>query len=296
LNKERPLVVIVTGLSGSGLSTALGAFEDSGFYCIDNLPVELLDQTLALIESGAYAFRGFAVGMDIRDQKFVSLFPNIQAKMEDRVNLETIFLTADEQTILARFGATRRKHPLLPFSGGSLAEAIRKEQQILSPIADVADVVLETSTWSPQALAAAIEARYQGKMIERNLHVTFCSFGFKHGLIRPADMVLDVRFLPNPYFDLNLRAKSGLEMAVSQSVLKSDAAIEFLNKSIDILRFLLPQYLAEGKHYFRVGIGCTGGFHRSVAVTEELASQLRVLNLPNIEIAVEHRDLLTSDA
>lgn len=293
---ERPLVVIVTGLSGSGLSTALGAFEDSGFYCIDNLPIELLTQTLDIIESGAYAFRGFALGMDIRDQKFVASFPAMQQALEDRVDLETIFLTADEQTILARFGATRRKHPLLPVSGGSLVEAIRAEHQILSPIADIADAVLETSTWSPQALAAAIEARYQGKIANRVLHVTFCSFGFKHGMVRPADMVLDVRFLQNPYFDLSLRHKSGLEPDVSASVLKSEKSIDFINKCSDLFNFLLPQYLSEGKHYFRVGIGCTGGFHRSVAVTEELVNRIRALNLPNIEIAVEHRDLLTSHA
>ncbi len=293
-NAEKPLLIIVTGLSGAGLSTALRALQDSGFYCIDNLPVELLGQTVDLIESGTYASRGFAFGMDIRDEKFVSSFPALKDKLARRVRVDLMFLHSDEKTLLARYGATRRKHPLLTSAGGSLLEAIRREASILGPIEQVSDVAFDTSTWSPQALTAAIEARYHRELQPRRLHVTISSFGFKYGQLRPADMIFDARFLPNPYFDLKLRDRSGLDAEVRKMILQDVQGREFFNRLEDMCRFLLPQYLAEGKYNLRIGIGCTGGFHRSVCLVEALAEAFKRKKLPNIEIAVEHRDLLTS--
>ncbi len=290
---EQPLLIVVTGLSGAGLSTALRALQDSGFYCIDNLPVELLGQTLDLIESGSYASRGFAFGMDIRDQKFGSEFPAIKEKLSQRIRVDMLYLTADEKTLLARYGSTRRKHPLVPPSGGSLLEAIRREGQMLAPIERAADVAFDTSTWSPQALMAAIEARYHMELQPRRLHVTISSFGFKHGQLRPADMIFDARFLPNPYFDLKLRDRSGLDPEIKKTILQDQQGREFFNRLEDMCHFLLPQFFSEGKHYLRIGIGCTGGYHRSVCLVEALGEALKRKKLANIEIAVEHRDLLT---
>ncbi|MEY4631542.1 MAG: hypothetical protein RIQ81_1662 [Pseudomonadota bacterium] len=289
-----PLLVVVTGLSGAGLSTALRALQDSGFYCIDNLPVELFDQTLDLISGGKIKARGFAFGMDIRDEKFAAAFPGLNQKLQKKIRIDTIFLSADEKTLLARFGATRRKHPLMPAEGGSLREAIRREAEILAPLEAAADAAFDTSNWSPQALMSAIETRYHKAIQVRRLHVTICSFGFKHGQLRPADMLFDARFLPNPHFVLDLRARSGLEPAVRKMIMEDPLGREFFNRLEDMCRFLLPQFFAEGKHYLRIGIGCTGGFHRSVCLAEELGAALRRKPLANIEIAVEHRDLLTS--
>lgn len=291
---ETPLLIIVTGLSGAGLSTALRALQDSGFYCIDNLPVELLSQAIDLIESGSYASRGFAFGMDIRDDKFVSAFPTLKEKLSRRARVDLMFLHSDEKTLMARYGTTRRKHPLLAAANGSLLEAIRREAMILGPIEQAADVAFDTSTWSPQSLTAAIEARYHRELQPRRLHVTISSFGFKYGQLRPADMIFDARFLPNPYFDLKLRDRSGLDAEVRRMILQDSQGREFFNRLEEMCRFLLPQYLAEGKHHLRIGIGCTGGFHRSVCLVEALAEAFNRKKLPNIEIAVEHRDLLTS--
>jgi UPF0042 nucleotide-binding protein len=291
---ERPLLIVVTGLSGAGLSTALRALQDSGFYCIDNLPVELLEQTLDLMESGSYPFRGFAFGMDIRDQKFASSYPAMKEKLRQRIRVDTVFLTADEQTLLARYGATRRKHPLMPASGGNLLEAIRREALLLLPLERSADIAFDTSTWSPQALMAAVEARYHKEIQPRRLHVTITSFGFKHGQLRPADMIFDARFLPNPFFVLNLRDRPGTDPEVRKMIMEDPQGREFFNRLEDMCRFLLPQFFTEGKHYLRIGIGCTGGYHRSVCLVEALGAAFQRKPLANIEIAVEHRDLLTS--
>ncbi len=290
---EQPLLIVVTGLSGAGLSTALRALQDSGFYCIDNLPVELIGQTLDLIESGSYASRGFAFGMDIRDQKFAAQFPAMKEKLAQKIRVDMVFLTADEKMLLARYGTTRRKHPLMPPSGGNLLEAIRREAEMLAPMERVADAAFDTSAWSPQALMGAIEARYHREVQARQLHVTIVSFGFKHGQLRPADLIFDARFLPNPYFDLKLRNLSGLDPQVKNRILEDPLGREFFNRLEDMCCFLLPQYFAEGKHYLRLGIGCTGGYHRSVCLANELSEVLKRKKMANIEIAVEHRDLLT---
>lgn len=291
---RKPLLIIVTGFSGAGLSTALGALQDSGFYCIDNLPVELFGDTVKLIESRARDARGFALGMDIRDGKFVSSFPSLKQQLSGKIDVDLLFVHADEKTLLSRYGTTRRKHPLMTAAGGSLLEAIRLESKILAPIESLADVSFDTSTWSPQALIAAVETRYHRHVEPRRLHVTIASFGFKYGQLRPADMIFDARFLPNPYFDLRLRDRSGLDPEVRDMILQDQQGREFFNRLEDMCRFLLPQYLAEGKHSLRIGIGCTGGFHRSVCLVEALAAAFRRKKLTNIEIAVEHRDLLTS--
>ncbi len=284
-------VIIITGLSGAGNSTALHSLADAGLYCIDNLPMELLSSTIDLIESGRiHAESGLAICMDVRNPSFAERFPAVRRSLSLRVHMFVVFMTAEAQVIATRFGATRRKHPLLN-KGETLLEAIEREREMLGPVEESADLVLDTSTWSPQQLARALEGRMVGSLPARLLHVSITSFGFKYGQLEPIDMMFDVRFLENPYFVADLKRMSGLEDPVRDYVFARPAAGTMFEKMQDILRFLLPLYYSEGKHYFRIGIGCTGGRHRSVAFAEELGRAFLTRPIPNTVMTVIHRDI-----
>jgi UPF0042 nucleotide-binding protein len=286
-----PLLVIVTGLSGAGNSTALRALADAGMYCIDNLPMELLGPTIALLESGRIvADHGLALCMDVRDQSFAGQFPAIKRQLAARLRLEVVFLTADAHVLATRFGATRRKHPLLR-GGETLMEVIAHEREMLGPVEEAADTVFDTSTWSPHQLARAMETRLGDELPARMLHVTVTSFGFKYGQVQPVDTLFDVRFLDNPYFVPELKSKSGLEPEVRDFIFSHAPARALLAKVEDMLRFLLPLYYMEGKHYFRLGIGCTGGRHRSVCLAEELGQAFLRQPIPNTILTIIHRDI-----
>lgn len=281
----------MTGLSGAGNSTALAALADSGMYCIDNLPVELFGTTLGLIESGRIAADfGLAVGMDVRDNSFAQRFSDLKRDHAGRARIQVIFMTADDAVIATRFSATRRKHPLMR-TGETLTEAIALERQLLSPVEEVADVVFDTSNWSPHQLARAVESHFARDVAPRMLHVTLTSFGFKYGQHRPVDMMFDVRFIENPYFIPELRDKSGLDPEVREYIFQHESAQKMFNKIEDLLRFLLPLFYQEGKHYLRLGIGCSGGRHRSVSFAEELGGALLRKPIPNIVTTVIHRDI-----
>lgn len=287
----RPLVVIVTGLSGSGLSTAINTLQDNGFYCVDNLPVELLWDAITLVVSGAIEAPGFVFGMDIRDQRFAVDFPKMKESIAERVKLDVLFLQADVATILRRFSSTRRRHPLLA-GVSDLGAAIQKETALLDPVKTAADGIIDTSLLAPTGLARFIESRYaQGGFPLRTLFVTIVSFGFKYGPLAAAEGLHDVRFLPNPYFDPELKHRTGLDQAVQDFVMKDPLAEETFNRLEDLYRFLLPQYYQEGKHFFRIGIGCTGGQHRSVTFAERFAAALIRNPLPYVAISVVHRDI-----
>ncbi len=290
-NKDIPLLVIVTGLSGAGKSTAIKALEDLSFYCIDNLPFDLVEQAVEHLLTSPWAPQRYALGMDARDRRFLSGFAGLRERLKGRIELDVLFLTASDEQLAERFITTRRKHPMLDV-GGELLAAIRREINALRPIEDLADVAFDTSTWSPHILARKVEERYSGHTIGRLMHVTVTSFGFKHGMLKPADTVFDVRFLRNPYFDASLKEKTGLDPAVSAYVFQDPLSKIFLDKVIDLHRLLLPEYFKEGKHYFRMGIGCTGGKHRSVAIAERLAVELAACQIPQIAISVSHRDIV----
>lgn len=286
-----PLIVIVTGLSGAGSSTALNALADAGMYCIDNLPMEMLEPTITLLETGRIvADHGLAICMDVRNKSFARQFPEMKKKLAGRIRLEIIFLTADQHTIALRFGTTRRKHPLLR-DGETLQEAIEQERELLGPVEEAADVVFDSSHWNPQQLARAVEQRLAQDLPPRVLNVTITSFGFKYDQADAVDTLFDVRFLDNPYFVPELKDKSGLEPEVRDYIFLHQPAKIMLAKVDDILRFLLPLYYREGKHYFRMGIGCTGGRHRSVCFAEELGRGFLKNPIPHTMITILHRDI-----
>lgn len=289
-NTDKPFLVIITGLSGAGLTTAGNALQDHGFFCIDNLPFELLWEAVALVKSGKYQARGFVFVMDIRNKRFAAEFPALKEKLSEDVRLDIVFLTADPSVLAVRYGSTRRKHPLLSASG-NLLQAIRKESELLAPLEKAADVVIDTSEWSPTILARALEERLHQDLPSRILYVTISSFGFKYGQLRPADLLFDVRFLSNPHFVSELKEKTGMSADVRKYVLADATAKEFFTKLEDMVRFMLPHYYSEGKHYLRIGIGCTGGKHRSVTIAEELAKSLSKKSIANIAVSIVHRDI-----
>ncbi|MBM4251049.1 MAG: RNase adapter RapZ [Deltaproteobacteria bacterium] len=284
-------VVIVTGLSGAGNSTALKALADAGMYCIDNLPIELIEPTIDLMQSGRIsAEHGLALCMDVRDRSFSGKFPEIQRTLAQRVRVQTIFLTADSPVLVTRFGATRRRHPLLR-NGETLTEAIEREREILGFVEECADVVFDTSTWNPQQLVRAVESRLSMDLPPRQLNVTITSFGFKYGQLQPVDMMFDLRFLDNPYFVPELKTKSGLDTAVSSYILKQPEAQVMLSKIEELMTFLLPLYHKEGKHYLRLGVGCTGGRHRSVCFAETIGARFLAAGHEDVVMTILHRDI-----
>lgn len=288
---DRPLLVVVTGLSGAGLTTALNTLQDNGFYCIDNLPFELLYDTVALVESGKIDARGFAFGMDIRDHRFSSDFPKIKESLGQKVRLDVLFIEADESILEKRYSATRRRHPLLGTSS-DLAEAIRLEKVLLAPVRTSADGVIDTTNLKPSGLTRLIEDRFsEGGAGLRTLFVTISSFGFKYGPLLHAESVQDIRFLPNPFFEPALKLKTGLDADVQNYVMDNKLSKETFRRLEELYRFLLPLYLKEGKHFFRIGIGCTGGQHRSVTFAEKLGEAFTKLPEQNISVTVVHRDV-----
>jgi UPF0042 nucleotide-binding protein len=288
----KPRVAIVTGLSGAGLSTAIHALQDNGFYCIDNLPIELLWQTLALIESGEITAKaGYAFGMDIRNDHFAARFPAIKRDLEQKCELTVLYIRAEESALEARFSTARRRHPLSG-QGTDIKMQIKKEMELLTPVANAADVVIDSTHLKPKDLKDHVEAVFsaEGRPL-RSLQLQVMSFGFKHAPLPVAESVHDVRFLKNPYFDPTLKEKTGLDSDVRKYVMADPSADEFLTQLKRMYRFLLPNYLAEGRHFFRLAIGCTGGHHRSVTFAEMLARDLRDNPIPGIIVSVIHRDI-----
>ncbi len=275
-------IIIVTGVSGAGKSTALRALEDAGYFCVDNLPLPLMNRFVELLSDGGESQQA-AVGVDAREGEFLSSSREVfQSLRKEGHQLEVLFLDADDDVLVRRFSETRRRHPL---SGDDLREGIAAEREILRPLREEASAYVDTANLNVHQLKGVVHERY--RPTADVLAVTLLSFGFKHGLPAEADLVLDVRFLPNPYFVEALSASTGEEANVREFVLGNDDAREFLERSQGLLEFLLPRAEREGKAYLTVAVGCTGGRHRSVAVVQELAKRLPRRH----PLTVRHRDL-----
>ncbi len=275
-------IVVVTGLSGAGKSTVLRALEDIGYFCVDNLPLPLADSFVDLVSEQGEVEKA-AIVVDAREGDFLlgyrDVFRGLRAKGHP---VEVLFLEASDDALLRRFSETRRRHPL---AGDDLREGMARERHLLQPLKDDAEAVVDTGNLNVHQLKGIIQERY-GKSTGA-LSLTLLSFGYKHGYPAEADVVLDVRFLPNPYFVETLSAASGLEPHVARFVMDNDDAREFLRKTEDLLLFSLPRFEREGKAYLTIAIGCTGGRHRSVAVAEELGRRLG----SRWPLTVRHRDL-----
>lgn len=286
--KERPLL-IVTGLSGSGKSTAVAALEDAGYFCVDNLPVDLLpaflERPTAAQDPARYA--GYAFGMDLRDPAFAdTCLPTLEALSRRGYRFEIVFLEAEPEALVRRYSATRRRHPLA--GAGSLMQAIGEEARRLAPLRRAADRVLDTSRLNVHELKARIQEIARGHAAPPPMPVRVVSFGFKHGLPPEADLLIDVRFLANPFFVPELKGLDGEAAAVTAFVLETAEAREFLSRTAALLDFLLPLYEREGKAVLTIAVGCTGGRHRSVAVARALCDRLAA-GRPGVELI--HRDI-----
>jgi UPF0042 nucleotide-binding protein len=281
--------VVLTGLSGSGKSQAIRALEDLGYFCVDNLPIMLLPTLAELTLRAGSEITRAAVVVDVREGRLLKDFPPIYERLRKMRNLNPvlIFLESNEATLVRRFSETRRPHPLAP--DRSALEGIREERKAMSPIRRMADQVLDTSEMTVHELRHVFTGVASGRAPGTQLVVTILSFGFKHGIPVDSDLLFDVRFLPNPHFVAALRPHTGRDPEVKRYVNRAEATHEFLRHTLNLLKFLVPQYANEGKSYLTIGIGCTGGRHRSVAIAEALKQGLT--GLKNVKLRVVHRDI-----
>ncbi|MDQ3183212.1 MAG: RNase adapter RapZ [Actinomycetota bacterium] len=282
-------IVIITGLSGAGKSNALQAFEDAGYFCIDNLPLRMIPAVMETTAQGNSGPDGVVVVVDIRGRRYFGeqLERNLEAvEREKDWEHRILFIDSDDPTLVRRYKESRRPHPAA--RNGDVLEAIGRERRDLANVREMADLVVDTSGYS--ALDTRLRFKKLAESFSSRMTVSLMSFGFKHGTPLDVDTLLDVRFLPNPHYDPELRPLTGHDARVREAVLGSKDCNEFLEKTGGLLSFLIPRYAAEGKTYFTVGIGCTGGRHRSVAITEELTERLRQENT-EIDLFIRHRDV-----
>jgi RNase adapter protein RapZ len=283
-----PQIVVITGMSGAGRSEAIHTFEDLGFFCIDNLPPSFIPQLVDLAELPGSRIRRLAVVCDVRAAGFFSELAGELKSLDDRgIDYHVLYLEADDETLLRRFKETRRRHPLCD-EGEALLDGIRAERAALGEIRARADVIIDTTALVPRELRDSIRDRYFNESLARTLAITVSSFGFKYGLPVDADIVMDVRFLPNPHYDPDLRPLTGLDAPVRQFVLSKPETMTFLDRWLPLLDDVVPGYVLEGKHHLAIAMGCTGGMHRSVALAEVTATHLRARGY---RVAVSHRDI-----
>lgn len=279
--------LVLTGLAGAGKSQAIHALEDLGYFCVDNLPTSLLPDLARFAENEGAGGRLTAVVVDVRDPQFLDEFPKMLTDLRRRPSLVTslIFLEADDGILVQRFSETRRPHPLA--ADQAAIDGITRERTEIAQIKQMADRVVDTSDLTVHELRRAfMDLSRVG--VDTPLVVTVLSFGFKHGVPPEADLLLDVRFLPNPHFVPELRPLTGRDQAVRDYIDNAEATRLFLDKTTDLLRFLIPHYAGEGKSYLTVAIGCTGGRHRSIAVAESL--RLRLAEQEGVRLRLKHRD------
>jgi len=281
-------LVIISGQSGAGKSSAMNVFEDAGYFCVDNLPAEMIRALAGLfMHDGSKVERAAVVSDQRGGEYFGGLARVIEALRSDEVAHRVIYLCADDETLLNRYKETRRRHPLAP--AGNLIDGIRREAEALAPIRELADSIVDTSGLSASMLRRKIANELLEASSPRRLAVSFTSFGHKHGPPRDADLAFDVRFLPNPHYEADLRPLTGFDSRIADYVGRDGRLEEFYGRVIPLLEYLLPQYVGEGRAHLVVAIGCTGGRHRSVVISEHLAAHFRADDRYFVEI--EHRDV-----
>ena len=279
-------IVIITGLSGSGKSTAVRALEDEGFFCIDNLPVRLFPTFVDLVKKSGDGEKEIALVMDIRSRDFFKGYEQVFKKLEAAGHsVEVLFFDATDEILIRRFSETRRRHPIVD---GSVPDGIRLERRELAGLRRLADLVIDTSEMNVHQLRERVISHIRGDAAGREMTVHLQSFGFRYGLPLESDIVMDVRFLPNPYFVPELKAYSGLDENVRNYVAERSETQEFLDRFRSLLEILMPGYRNEGKSYLTISIGCTGGRHRSVSVVEEVREFLLGKRL---SVKITHRDI-----
>ena len=285
LPKHQGELVILTGLSGSGKLSALKTFEDLGYYSVDNLPLELVPRFADLVRQSAEIKRA-ALVVDVREGMRLDEFPAILKKVRKVLPTRVLFLEASEDALIRRFSETRRPHPM--GRSDTVVKSIRAERKRLDPIRNVADIVLDTTKFNVHDLRAHINSQFEREETGRGLVISSNSFGFKNGVPTEADLVFDVCFLPNPHFVPEFRKLTGKDPKVAKYVLQFPQTKEFLDKTTEMLKFLLPHYIKEGKSYLTVAFGCTGGQHRSVFIAEEMK---RRLAQEGYRVNTAHRDM-----
>lgn len=280
--------VIVTGISGAGKSTALKMLEDAGYFCVDNLPIPLIGKFAELATKPGREVENFALGVDIRSGENLK---KLQSVLEEMVvkncRYEILYLDASNEVLVKRYKETRRSHPLA--GSGRVDKGITKERTMTAFLKEQADYIIDTSTLLTRELKLELEKIFVNNQNYNNLFITVLSFGFKYGIPTDVDLVFDVRFLPNPYYIEELKPKTGNDLEVQEYVMGFDITHEFLKKLVDMIEFLLPNYILEGKNQLVIGIGCTGGKHRSVTLANKLYERLN--SHEDYGVKVEHRDI-----
>lgn len=279
----KPIIVILTGLSGSGKTVALRAIEDSGFYCVDNLPIALIGSFASIISRNR-EIRKIGIGIDIREKGSLSEINDVLKTLRKKYQAEVLFLEAEKDVLMRRFRETRRPHPL----GGNIEEAIPVEKERLAPLKEVADRVVDTSSFTPHQLRQLVTTFYGIQTGKKAMNIIIISFGFKFGAPQNIDLLFDARFLPNPNFIPELKPLRGTDKQVSDYVFNNPTTKAYVNKIEGLVDFLIPQYIKEGRSYLTIGVGCTGGNHRSPAIAEKLQKHLK---RHAVDLNVVHRDL-----
>lgn len=286
-------LVIVTGMSGAGKSTAMKMMEDMGYFCVDNLPIPLFEKFLELFDSTHLMQQKVALGVDVRSGADLKGMEFALQRMEYmEIPFEILFLDADDKVLIKRYKETRRAHPLS--KGERIEKGLEREREKISFLKKDADYIIDTSNLLTRELKYELERIFVHEEEFKSMMITVLSFGFKYGIPSDSDMVMDVRFLPNPYYDVELRPKTGNDKEIQDFVMKYSEATEFIDKLEDLIQFLIPQYISEGKNQLVISIGCTGGKHRSVTLANELYKRLDGENR-DYGLKIEHRDI-TKDA
>jgi RNase adapter protein RapZ len=280
-------IIIITGLSGSGKSFAIRALEDNGFFCVDNLPALLIPKFIDLAQGYQEEIRRIALGVDLRGSQFLQALPQVLSDVRAAGHhAQILFFDASDEVLLRRFSETRRPHPLA--GQDSIQDGISRERKALEPIRGLADKVIDTSDFNVHQLKREMEQEFCDALQARHMALFFTSFGYKYGIPHDTDMIFDVRFLPNPYFVNELRAKTGLDLEVRNYVLSNQETRDFLDRLYGLLEFTLPLYEREGKSSLTLALGCTGGRHRSVVLVQELQQRF---GGGHLRIHVKHRDI-----